>query len=388
MTPSMAKTIWKLNGPKTLRFGQQVLPGENVIYCADENSDKYLLNHQLEARNTVLIYGSEKALKIFYENYAKVYINMRVYFLSNDTGMLKESYYVNGQTVTNELGKVVGQEFEWTTNIKDTLPRRANFHGSSFKVVGYQSAPLIFFSKHALSNVKWREDRKKSMVGYVHHKQAKGTFADTLGLVRQDLNFTTTVVLRQDGNIGYPVMVNGSFRGINGMIGDLMSGDVDMILAPVAHTWDRYGFMDFSHAISSLTNSLLVDVNAGSEDQGWLTYLHPFETRLWISLCLNSLLAVFAINLVQVLCTKSCSFQRLGSVLGDYWMIFMSYFGKPPQSDFTQSMLPLKVMMYLIFLSGNLVFISYKAALTTELSTRRHLLPFESPKGFYESNYK
>ncbi len=395
MGPTIAK---KLLGQRAIGFEQlKLVDGETLVYCVDENGPQLfnaLLSTQkkLAYKNTWLIFGSEASLNDL-EKQVTIVINMKVYFLDSNNGRLTERYQVGNVSVSSHFGKISSEDqgLPSLNALSETyLKRRSDFNGMLFRAVAHSaSSPTIFYSKEVLGKVQWKRNAKNYLVADVLTEQALGTFADILLILEQDLNFTTKTTVRRDDNIGYPIFVNGTFRGINGMIGDLLTNDVDIIVAPITHGLSRYGLIDFTHQLSSLTSVLLVDANAGNEDREWLLYLVPFKTYLWIMLMVNALFVLFALDAVQYLYLVRCdSNKTLAFMLGDYWMVFMSYFGRSSKTVFLRHMPPAKIMLCVVFITGNLVFISYKAALTSELSTRRHLLPFSTQKGFYDSKYR
>ena len=96
-----------------------------------------------------------------------------------------------------------------------------------------------------------------------------------------------------------------------------------------------------------------------------------------------SLRTVYSLNL-----TKCCRLLKMiEEFIEDFWLVFASYLGKPSESIVLWSQLPTRILLLLLFLFGNIVFISYKSSLTSEFSVRRYSLPFTSPEGFYNSKY-
>ncbi len=392
------ETAKKLFGHRTVRIGQHsLIDREILVYCINENGPQLfstLLSTQkkLAYKNTWLIFGSEETLKVF-ENLVNIDISVKIYFLSASNGHLTERYQVGNVFVSNYLGNV-SNEHQGVPSLnalsKTYLKQRSDFKGRSFRAVAHSaSSPTIFYSKEILSNVQWRRNAKNDSVADVLTEQAMGTYADTLLILQEDLNFTTKTTVRRDDNIGYPIFVNRRFHGFNGMVGDLMTNDVDIVVAPVTLGLSRYGLIDFTHQLSTLTGALLVDANAGNYDREWLLYLLPFNTHLWVMLMANALFVLFALDTIQYMYLLRCNIKKtLTFLLGDYWMVFMSYFGRSSKTAFPRHMPPAKLMLCVIFITGNLVFISYKAALTSELSTRRQLLPFSTPKGFFDSKYR
>ena len=70
------------------------------------------------------------------------------------------------------------------------------------------------------------------------------------------------------------------------------------------------------------------------------------------------------------------------------WLLLSSYMGQLPKlSQEFYDMPGLKLFVFIIFFFGNIVFMSYRASLTSELSIRREKMPFNSVQGMYEANY-
>ncbi len=394
---SLIKQLW-IHGKALTLEQPKITPQDHVIFCADDHNPGDFFNMlRTSKRNAVglswLVLGSNSSLEAIHQS-GEVAISRKVYFVNYETGVIYERYHMNDHIISNPLGNVFEKSnHELLQNLDENFMfRRVNFMGIQFKACGFRIAdPLMYYSQEALKSIKWRKDRKGSLIGDATHQMPLGIFSEVMELMKQDLNFTMINYLRKDDNVGYPRFVNGTFVSMNGMIGDLLTGDLDIIMAPVEQVMGRYGMMDFMHGLSSLTMALLVGVNAGSEDREWLTYLMPFQEDLWLLLVLNSVVAVVAIRLVQnihIYGWKFNIFTTLVNSIGEFWMVFMSYFGKPATVNFWMFVPSTKILLFMIFLSGNLVFMFYKAALTSELSVRRKVLPFTSPEGYYESDYK
>jgi membrane-anchored protein YejM (alkaline phosphatase superfamily) len=73
-------------------------------------------------------------------------------------------------------------------------------------------------------------------------------------------------------------------------------------------------------------------------------------------------------------------------------MIGASYFGRKPTKGYDhrdgQQLRTLRALFLIVFLSGNLVFVFYRASLTAELSVRRTKPPFSTLDEFLDSDYK
>ncbi len=403
-TPKLAKDLL-LNDQDldfTLRFNQQIKVEEIVIFCADdaniepEKLYKMLYSRREHAVGTDwLVVGTNSSLEEVL-NVGSIDINKRVYFINSNLQNLAEVYHINNFTVNNQLGKFAkyGEitNLVWTEK-RDFLQRRSNFYGLNFKAYSAQrSTPFSYFPPKVLRQVQWEKDRKGSLIGKMTGSPM-GVMPEVLDAIGVDLNFSINYLIRKDNDIGYPIYENGKFRGVSGMIGNLHSKEADFITATMEFNIERSGLVSLSHPIAALTLTLLVSSDAGNEDREVILYLLPFETRLWMMLIANSVVVVMAIELLTFKNPSPWRCQIMSYVaklFGNYWMIFMSYLGRPPSASTSSisRLLSAKVMLFVLFLSGNLVFMSYKAALTSELSLKRYRLPFTSPQGLYESHYR
>ncbi len=371
---------------------------ENVIFCADQYETEKLqemlhLSPILATRVIWLIIGSEVSLKNIHKS-IKTEINKRLFFLNSDTGVLEEVYYANSYRVANKLGYIETKketELVWTTT-KEFYSRRFDLRGLNVRMHGFPTEePFSYFEPEVVRNAKWKKDKKGSLVADVTHEKFFGTLVETINILKQDLNFTTTTLLRKDHLIGWPIIKNGTVVGMSGMFGDLLTGDADMIIAPVEFIIERYGMMPFSYVIDTFTLALLVSAEAGNEDREFLVYFQPFLNSLWIVLLLNTAISAAATQLFHYIYSNEakCYFSSLIiGIITKFWTIIKSYLGTAVKSQFWSSLPSARVLFFVIFFTGNLVFMSYKAALTSELSLRRKTLPFDSPEGLYYSDYR
>ncbi len=396
LTPSMAKNmvVDSLELEQTVKMGMITAPRgtDSIIYCLRNNSALLTPKSWLLSGKMLLLVGKTNEVTEA-NNILKlsVGIGQVVYFLDTETGRLTESYNVNGLSISNLLGQASSSNnFVWVNN-RDILTRRSNFQGLQLKICSYAiGAPFMHYPNKVREGFNWIRDRKGSLIADVTEVAGFGSFMEVMLMLQSELNFTTSIVVRKDDSFGFPRFVNGTFVGYTGMIGDLLSKDIDVIMAPLQHIYERSRLLDFFHGIGTITISLLVNVNAGNEEQEWLMYLLPFQTSLWPLLFANSLCAALAITLMHFLCSQSIpSFLSLIlESVGNFWMVTMSYFGKPPSTQAWKSVHYTKILLLIVFLSGNLVFMSYKAGLTSELAIKRTTLPFSTPEGLYNSKYR
>ena len=70
------------------------------------------------------------------------------------------------------------------------------------------------------------------------------------------------------------------------------------------------------------------------------------------------------------------------------WIVICSYFGKGPPKINSDDRAPFKIWLFSIFLVGNVVWMSYRASLTSELSNRTHKKPFSNLEELLHSDFQ
>lgn len=129
------------------------------------------------------------------------------------------------------------------------------------------------------------------------------------------------------------------------------------------------------------------------ERREWLAFLYPLRAEVWTFLLLNSLALLLALKIFEWF-YRGKDFWTGNPIIifvetiADFWMLGASYFGRKPNRSTTNEERAIRILLLLAFLSGNIVFMSYRASLTAELSVRRHASPFSTVEELSYSNYK
>ena len=84
---------------------------------------------------------------------------------------------------------------------------------------------------------------------------------------------------------------------------------------------------------------------------------------------------------------ESASFS-LSYILGCFWMILSSTFARKPDKIYYDDRLSVGFVILFTFFAGNLVFMSYRASLTSELSIKKETKPFEDLESFLDTDYE
>ncbi|XP_033114938.1 glutamate receptor ionotropic, NMDA 1-like isoform X2 [Anneissia japonica] len=109
----------------------------------------------------------------------------------------------------------------------------------------------------------------------------KGFCIDLLANLSNFLNFTFDLHIVADGHYGDLVRVtNSTERRWNGMIGELLDGKADIIMAPLTINKERVKHIDFSKPFKYQGLTILVKKDVPTNKL--VSFLRPFETELWI----------------------------------------------------------------------------------------------------------
>ena len=130
----------------------------------------------------------------------------------------------------------------------------------------------------------------------------------------------------------------------------------------------------------------------GFERREWLSFLYPLKANVWIYLLLNAfVLLIFLKGFEMYYYRKAEKKGNLWNplvILGDFWMLGALYFGRSSSRGDSDRERSIRILLLVAFLSGTLVFMSYRASLTAELSVKRQSLPFTNAEELLNSDYR
>ncbi len=204
------------------------------------------------------------------------------------------------------------------------------------------------------------------------------------------MNFSWTFYHRADRKWG-SLLPNGSH---DGMVSSLLKGEADLIATSLTMMPHRERSVDFLVPIGDETYAIFIK-RAVEEDLDWTVYADPFRLHLWKFLFLYSLACTAVIKALEMAvnrgeeCKRAKStFQALGDLAYMYWVSFRSNLGGPPPPIPGDKKTPLRVALFSIFFVANIVFMCYRASLTSELSTRQPKMPFITLEDLLGSDYQ
>ena len=181
------------------------------------------------------------------------------------------------------------------------------------------------------------------------------------------------------------------------MVGSLVKGDADLIAASLTLTPKRFEALNYLIPIGTETFGLFIPEAAHAEILDFTGFFGPFSTPLWIWLMLNALVLAIIIQFAWKCQVDSecCEFRsrnkarsQIVKFISHFWLIVASYTGKANTHSNNMQATWKRVLFFTIFFVGNGTFMTYRAALTSELSIRRHKLPLDSLEDLIPLNYK
>ncbi|XP_077994153.1 glutamate receptor ionotropic, NMDA 1-like [Glandiceps talaboti] len=177
------------------------------------------------------------------------------------------------------------------------------------EVVTIVSPPFVFISKIE-PNGECKEQKQikcqgPNKTGADPMYCCKGFCIDLLTKLSDELNFTYHVHLVHDEQYGNQERINGSNeKRWNGMVGELLEGKADLIVAPLTINNERAKYIDFSKPFKYQGLTILVR----KEDSGssLTSFLQPFESALWLLVGLS----VHVVALILYLLDRFSPFGR------------------------------------------------------------------------------
>ena len=199
-------------------------------------------------------------------------------------------------------------------------------------------------------------------------------------VMEKELNITAEYLQRADVAWG-SLLPNGSFTG---MIKSVMLKEADIIATSLTMRPERFYGVNFLMPMGTETQALLVKRTSNIEKLDWTTYFKPFSNESWHVLSILALFSVLIIKISQALFSRKSYlksiklYQHIEDLFMHYWLFLCSYFGKPPPVFHGDNKTSFRLIIFILFFTGNVIFLIYRASLTSELSKRSHKQPFDS----------
>jgi hypothetical protein len=186
-------------------------------------------------------------------------INQEVYYIDVESLVVYDAYKINDQTIITKLGKFkdIGSNYTFLSDSVDSsfVKRRSDFNGITLNAMVETEKPTLWIvDADYKTNVPYHAENDT----YVVTGLTNGIFHETLMTLQAELNFSTNIYKRQDGIWGLPqVLPNGDIE-LTGMLGNIVDGTADMIVASLAILPQRAVFLDYLPPITSEVGALYI----------------------------------------------------------------------------------------------------------------------------------
>ena len=117
----------------------------------------------------------------------------------------------------------------------------------------------------------------------------------------------------------------------------------------------------------------------------WKTFLDPLSNTLWVTLLIIAVIISFLLTGIEAMFTTR-NLSCFSIYTTNLWVAFKANFGGKP--SFVHKSLTLQIILFTCLLVGSVIWMAYRASLTSELSVKRVTKPFNSLESLLESDYK
>lgn len=302
-------------------------------------------------------------------------LDQKIYYYESLNHSLTEEYCLNGTKYRSHLDP------DWI-DLSFSLLRRSDLRGMKFKVLIEVQEPYVTFEKPSIGHF---QTPSGTWVVPISSKDIKGLFIDLMSVLSRELNFQIEWIAPVERNFGVP-FPNGTATG---MVRTLIAREMDMSVAPFTATLSRFDVMDYLIPLGYETRVIIIK-RTTTEDINWSLLGSPFHRNLWLMLGIKAVVFMGLMIIMLILYQRSNltlkevliqsienAFNYLGSILG-----------KKVFHIQMEQHVAARIMIFFLFMEGNIIFMAYKASLTSELSVKSYALPFDDLPSLLKSDYK
>ena len=142
--------------------------------------------------------------------------------------------------------------------------------------------------------------------------------------------------------------------------------------------------MDILPTIENVKAGLFIKP-IGTEEVSWKTFLNPLSNTLWVTVLIIAVIISCLLTGIETRFTsKNLSCCSISTT--NLWVAFKANFGGKP--SIVHKSFTLQIIVFTCLLVGSVIWMAYRASLTSELSVRRVIKPFNSLESLLESDYK
>lgn len=316
-------------------------------------------------------------------------VDQQVYFWLQDE--IYEFYFLEHDTVLRKLAHWPYFYLE-TFQSKEFWYRRSNLLGQTLRVLVEPKAPyLVIKEARDLLQQLEQEVNGTTQMYKLDPETLDGIYPRLLQVMSEQLNVSLQFYrhIRHDWGDW-----NASLEQWTGGLGILYRGQVDMIGTSLTLTSERWEGFQFLPPIGTSHDAIFIQNNL-QHQKDWDLFFRPFTPALWHFLSIVTVVFTVLVAFIQYFYERPRQSKgiwgRFLEMAEIYWILFSSYFGKSPptkQTIWRPKRIALEVFLFSIFLVGNIIFMTFRASLTSELSVGKVKMPFSHPDELLSTKYR
>ena len=155
-----------------------------------------------------------------------------------------------------------------------------------------------------------------------------------------------------------------------------------------AQTNERSMALDILPSIGFRYPELFIKAT-NTEAINWFIFLKPLSVRIWLIIVPTAIIISGFLTGLDKLFTKDNQMNCLKLIAdytGNLWVAVKANFGGTP--SFTPENATHKTVIFVLLLSGSVIWMAYTASLTSELSVVQLKLPFNDLESLANTDYK
>ena len=153
----------------------------------------------------------------------------------------------------------------------------------------------------------------------------------------------------------------------------------------MAQTLPRAQALDLLPTIYDATSEIFIKI-VEDETISWSAYLNPFSKEMWLVLVAVAVIFSFGLTFVDKIFYLNEQRFIILDLLKNLWVALKANVGGKPSEIQKNSMY--QILLFNCLLVGSVIWMAYRASLTSELSVRKMKLPFNDLESLLASDYK
>ena len=307
-------------------------------------------------------------------------ININLFFVEvagSDDAKIIEKYTINGERISRVIATY--QSNRWRTSAESIIVRRSNMHGSHLKILVENDPPYMILDNYARNQGIYLDLAEK-----VPHSALRGAFGTVLFAMAKDLNFTFDLYRPWgEGKIGRWGS-KGPDSEWTGMMGMMQRRLFDLAAVPFSIKTSRAEVVDYVFPAGNYKLGLVIR-DPNQEDLTWFTFGSSFRFEAWFVIFVTAVVVTLFMRVYSKPGRRHPTLSKsVVSWCENFSFAFAANFGGRFAADKVGHSDKERVFILTVLFFGSIVFMAYKASLTSHLSVVKYKLPFHSLESLYE----